>query len=126
MVGCQRRHGTGLSYTGNRGHTHFMDREIIFTSVVIASITSSVITGVFLILSDMARRKHEQKRVLMESAIKLVELYDNKTNKFVDLKIGKVYWKNQSSTFKNFYGYLEEIWKKGKSEKDGFDAPIAD
>ncbi|MEK7549159.1 MAG: hypothetical protein AAB496_01570 [Patescibacteria group bacterium] len=98
--------------------------SVILTSVVIASIVSSLISGFFIFMSERSKRISEEKRVKLEIAAKLTELHDKKVVEFIKMKTGKVFWRNHVNSFKNYYKFLEEIWNKGKYEGKDFDSPI--
>ena len=103
-----------------------MDKDVVENLLIpiLASATvSSIISGVFLFLSERSKRISEEKRVKMETAAKLTELHDNKVRDLMKIS-RKTLWRNHAHTFYNFYTYVERVWKTGEYDGDNFDSPI--
>jgi hypothetical protein len=90
-----------------------MDWITILTSAAVASIISSV----SLILNDFFRRKSEEKRVLLETAIKLTELRNEQTLEIIKRTAKKVLWPAPLNTFEKTFKSVKDIWE-GKYQKE--------
>jgi hypothetical protein len=87
--------------------------DIILTSAVV----SSLISGVFLIINDYLRRKSEEKRVMLETAIKLTELRNEQTLEIIKRTAKKVLWPAPLNTFEKTFKSVKDIWEgKYKNE----------
>lgn len=95
----------------------------ILTSIVVSALVSSSIGGLFLFFSERSKRISEEKRTKMEIASKLTELHDRKVIETIKMKVPKVFWRNQATSFKAYYDFLESIWDNKDAPKD-FDSPI--
>ncbi|MEK7071258.1 MAG: hypothetical protein AAB966_05620 [Patescibacteria group bacterium] len=89
-----------------------MDIQIILTSALV----SSLFSGVFLIFNDWLRRRSEEKRIMLETAIKLTELRNEQTVEIIKRTSKKVLWPAPLNTFEKTFRAVEDIWK-GKYKK---------
>lgn len=85
---------------------------VILTSVVV----SSLVSGIFLIINDFLRRKSEEKRVMLETAIKLTEFRNNQIVEALKRTDKKVFWPAPISTFEKTFKFVKDIWE-GKYQK---------
>jgi hypothetical protein len=87
--------------------------SIILTSAAV----SAIISGVFLIFNDYLRRKSEEKRVLLETAIKLTELRNEQITEIIKITSKKVLIPAPLNTFEKTFKRVEAIWN-GKNHKN--------
>jgi hypothetical protein len=94
--------------------------EIILTSAVV----SSLFSGIFLIINDYLRRKSEEKRIMLEVAIKLTELRNEQTLEIIKRTTRKVLWPAPLNTFEKTFKSVSDIWngKYAKQNKPPLEA----
>lgn len=87
--------------------------EVILTSVVI----SGLVSGVFLLLNDVLRRRSEEKRTIFETAAHLSELRQNQIIEIIKRTDKKVLWPAALNTFEKTFKEVSDIWN-GKRKKE--------
>lgn len=86
---------------------------IVLTSAVI----SALISGLFLLVNDLLRRKSEEKRVMLEIAIKLSKMRDEQIGEILKRTKKRVLWPSPLNTFEKTYREVFRIWS-GKYKKN--------
>lgn len=88
-----------------------------FTIILTSAVISALISGIFLIWSDWLRRKSEEKRLILEIAIKLTKFRDEQIGEILKRTNKKVLWPAPLNTFEKTVKEVFRIWS-GKSKKN--------
>lgn len=83
--------------------------SIIFTSAVV----SSVFSGIFLFINDHLRRESEEKRFIVEAALKLTKMEDERKGEVAKyLRTNeKMPWPVSEKSFNQFLDKIKNRWK---------------
>jgi len=91
-----------------------MDWITILTSVV----TASLISSIFILLNDHLRRKSEEKRFMLETALKLTELRNDQILQVLKRTDRKIRWAAPVNTFNKTLKMVKDIWEGKYKEPD--------
>lgn len=87
----------------------------IFIIILTSAVISSIISGIFLFINDHFRRKSEEKRFLVEAALKLTKMEDERKGEIAKyLRINeKMPWPISEESFINTFNKIKKLWNKG-------------
>ena len=92
--------------------------QIVLTSVVISAIISSVISGIFLILNEIFRKKSDEKKLKFEAALKLTKMRDEQIGEILKRTDRLIRWPAPLKTFSKTFKSVEKIWNGNYEEND--------
>lgn len=87
-----------------------MSPDLVIT-ILTSTVISSIVSGICLLINEYLRRKSEEKRIMLETAIRLTQLRGEQTLEVIKMSSKKVLWPAPINTFEKTLRLVEKIWE---------------